>query len=195
MLHVLARIERYHTLNFLVNGDNGQRVARTVILDFGRCLLGYCQDERFDRVAVVVHQLVFSRVLRNKTYFGYPGVGSCIHFPAEFGFDGTRTCFPVEVQFQFRVFGGCNPAGLVCLEFHFVLIGHCFRFGKGVLNVLLVYQEVDIARYDCLEKALVVSCRTFYFHIWFFDYDLLAEAELGNGNQLGFLSFQGETDL
>ena len=39
---------------------------RTVILDLGAAF-GLLQDERFDRVAVVVYQLVFSRVLRNKT--------------------------------------------------------------------------------------------------------------------------------
>ena len=59
----------------------------------------------------------------------------------------------------------------------------------------LSIRKLTLLDYDCLEKGACRKLPNFLFHIRFFDYDLLAEAELGNGNQLGFLSFQGETDL
>ena len=152
--------------------------------------MGHSQNESFDRIAVVVHQLVLIRILRNKAYFRYPGVGSRIHFPAEFCLDRTRTGFPVEVQFQVRIFGRGNPACPVGSEFCFILIGHCLFFGKGVVDMLFINQEVDVTGYDSLEKAFVISCRTFDVHIRFFSDDLFPETELGNGYQFGFLAFQ-----
>ena len=93
--HVVAGVESDHAVELLIDHDDREGVASTVVLNLRRCLLTNCQHYVGCLVAIGIDQLVVG-IDRHEVDLSHTHGRHYIHVPAEFELDAARTCLAVE---------------------------------------------------------------------------------------------------
>ena len=180
--HVVARIVGNHATQLLVDHDDRERVARTVILNLRCSFLANRQDYVFRRISISIHQLVFC-LDRNQVDLSHTNGRNHVHRPAELEVDAARTILSIQHDAQVGtlqlvfILTVQEPAFTLALVLSLLGIGHVSL--EGILN--LSNLAFHVGRNQTLECTVIVRIRVLDFHNRFLQEDLLAITKLGDG--------------
>ena len=155
--HVVACVEGCHAVELLIDHDNRERVACTVVLNPWRCLLANSQYYVSSLVAIGIHQFVVG-IYWHEMDLSYTHGRHNIHVPTELELYAARTCLAVEHDAEV---GTCELVLVLRVEEPSLALAFVFcLLGFGEVALIRILYAANLALYigsdDALEGTLVV---------------------------------------
>ena len=155
--HVIACVKGCHAVELLIDHDDRERVACTVVLNPWRSILAYCQYNVGSLIAFGIHQFVVG-IYRNEMNLSHTYSRHNVHVPTECELDGTRTCLAVEHDAEV---GTCEFVLILRVEEPSLTLAFVFcLLGFGEVALVRILYAANLALYigrdDALEGTLVV---------------------------------------